>query len=339
MTRALRPSTPADANAITALFAATGLHPNADGHSLHWKYWQERGDCPQPRSFVLCRAEEIVAHGAIVPGTLLFGAERIPTAHVIDWAARPGEIGAGVALMKHIGQQVGSLLAVGGSEETRRILPHIGFRAAGVATDYARPLAPLRLLRGLSVRNWRAVPRAARAALRKLAAPGAAHGGWTTQLVARDEELVRLKAALPVPNPGTMVLERSTGMFEYLLRCPIAAIRVFAAQSPAGARGYFVLSSAPGEVRIADCWVDSARPEEWCALLLCAVERAQEDPQAAEVVIRASDPLLAEAVARAGFRMLSSATVSVRPASGITLPAVNLRIQMIDNDAAYFHEG
>jgi hypothetical protein len=29
----------------------------------------------------------------------------------------------------------------------------------------------------------------------------------------------------------------------------------------------------------------------------------------------------------------------VRPASGVTLPAVNLRIQMIDNDAAYFHEG
>jgi hypothetical protein len=339
MNRSVRPSTPADAPAIRSLFAATGLNPNADSSALHWKYWQERSDWSAPRSFVLTRRGEIVAHGAVVPGALLLGERRITTAHVIDWAGRPGEIGAGVALMKHIAHQVGSLLAVGGSEETRRILPHIGFKTVGVATDYARPLFPLRLLRGLSVRDWRAVPRAARAALRKLAAPGAAHGGWITQLVSGSDELLPLAAAFPVPTAGTMVLERSVGMFEYLLRCPIAAIKLFAAQSPAGARGYFVLSSTPEQVRVADCWIDSNKANDWRALLLCAVARAQEHPQAAEIVIRASDPLLADALAGAGFRAGNVAAVSVRPPPGFTLPALNLRIQMIDNDAAYFHEG
>jgi len=83
MSRSVRASTPADAPAIKALFAATGLQPNADSRSLQWKYWQERSDWSAPRSFVLTGGEEIVAHGAIVPGAFLFGEERITTAHVI----------------------------------------------------------------------------------------------------------------------------------------------------------------------------------------------------------------------------------------------------------------
>ena len=339
MSRSVRASTPADAPAINALFAATGLQPNADSRSLQWKYWQERSDWSAPRSFVLTGGEEIVAHGAIVPGAFLFGEERITTAHVIDWAARPGELGAGVTLMKHIAREVGSLLAIGGSEDTRRILPHIGFKAAGVATDYVRPLFPLRILQGFNIRGWRVLPRAARATLRKLSAPRAAHGDWETRLIATEDELRRLTVAFPVPGPKTMVLERSGGMFGYLLRCPIAPMKLFVARNPAGTRGYFLLSSAPGQVRIADCWIDSEKADAWCALLLCAVERAQEDSQAAEVVIRASDPLLAEGLARAGFRAGASAPLSVRPPPGLTLPPMNLRVQMIDNDAAYFHEG
>lgn len=279
-----------------------------------------------------------MAHGAIIPGAFLFGEERIATAHVIDWAARPGEIGAGVALMKHIAQQVGSLFAIGGSEDTRRILPHIGFRAVGVATDYARPLFPMRMLRGFSIRDWRVLPAVARATLRKLAAPSATRGDWSTRPMATADELRQLTAEFPAPSPTTMVLERSVGMFSYLLRCPVATMDLFAAQSPAGKRGYFLLSSAPGQVRIADCWIDSGKADEWCALLLCAVEHAQKDSQAVEVVIRASDPLLAEGLVRAGFRAQSQATVSVRPPPGLTFPAASLRVQMIDNDAAYFHE-
>jgi hypothetical protein len=53
---------------------------------------------------------------------------------VIDWAARRGGDGAGVALMKYIGQQTGALLAIGGSTETLRILSHIGVRPAGAAS-------------------------------------------------------------------------------------------------------------------------------------------------------------------------------------------------------------
>jgi hypothetical protein len=338
MSRSVRPSTPADAPAIKALFAATGLQPNADSRSLHWKYWQERSDWSGPRSFVLTGRGDIVAHGAIIPGAFLLGEQRIATAHVIDWAARPGEIGAGVALMKHIAQQVGSLLAIGGSEDTRRILPHIGFRAVGVATDYARPLFPLRAVHGRNRRDWRVLPGVARATLRKLTAPRATHGDWSTRPMATDDELRQLSAEFPAPSPTTMVLERSVGMFSYLLRCPVASMTLFAVQSPARTRGYFLLSSTPGQVRIADCWIDSGKADEWGALLLCAVERARADSQAVEVVIRASDPLLAEGLVRAGFHAGSQATVSVRPPPGLTVPAASLRVQMIDNDAAYFHE-
>ena len=82
MSRSVRASTPADAPAIKALFAATGLQPNADSRSLQWKYWQQRSDWSAPRSFVLTAGEGIVAHGAIVPGAFLFGEERITTVEV-----------------------------------------------------------------------------------------------------------------------------------------------------------------------------------------------------------------------------------------------------------------
>ncbi|HUL47816.1 MAG TPA: hypothetical protein VLV25_12010 [Steroidobacteraceae bacterium] len=44
MTRAIRPSTPADAEAIVALLTQAGLHPNAEPQQLYWRYWLPRGD-------------------------------------------------------------------------------------------------------------------------------------------------------------------------------------------------------------------------------------------------------------------------------------------------------
>ena len=103
-----------------------------------------------------------MAHAALIPGAILTQGHRSKTGHVIDWVARRGQGGAGVALMKHIGQQVESLLAFGGSDDTLRILPHIGFRPAGTVTGYARPLFPLRILKNDVSLSWRLLPRLGR---------------------------------------------------------------------------------------------------------------------------------------------------------------------------------
>jgi hypothetical protein len=112
-------------------------------------------------------------------------------------------------------------------------------------------------------------------------------------------------------------------------------MQLYAVSKAGRLRGYFLLALAPGQVRIADCWLDSDESEDWRAMILCAVELAQEQPQAAEVVIWASDPLLATALRACGFYARFESPIQVRPSGNDTGPAGPLRVQMLDNDVAF----
>jgi hypothetical protein len=332
-----RPSTPADVPAITELLAQAGLHPNMEPQDLHWKYWQPRADWPGPRSFVLTDGSTILAHGGIIPGSYVWESHRLSTVHVIDWAASPREIGAGVALMNYLGQQAEALLAIGGSAQTLQILPRIGFRAAGMVTGYVRALSARRLLRYARPRNWRLVPRVARSVAWRLAAPAAAPGdGWVARRIAGDD-LERISVVFPVPARGTGTFARSAELFSYTLACPIVPMRLYSVERAGRVRGYFMLAAAPGQVRIVDCWMDSDRPADWRAMVHCAIEEAGHDPQAAEVVVWASDPLLAECLRASGFHARLETAILLRSTNGAAVPATPVRAQMLDNDAAYLH--
>lgn len=328
-----RPSTPEDVPAIVALLAQAGMH--VEPQNLHWQYWQPRADWAGPRSFVLVNGSSIVAHGGVIPGSCAWESRRIRTLHVIDWVANPREIGAGVALMNYIGQQAEALLAIGGGPQTMQILPNIGFRLTGTATGYARSLSPLRLLRDSGQRNWRLLPRFVRSLAWRLTAPAAAPGdGWQARRVAADD-LEQIASVLPTPAGGMGVLERSVGLFRYALACPIVPMQLYSVERAGRARGYFVLASAPGQVRIADCWMDSDRPADWRAMINCAVALAGRDRQAAEVVIWASDPLLSETLRASGFHARQKTPILLRPTNAAAVPAAPLRVQMLDNDEAY----
>lgn len=334
-----RASTPADVSAIVALLAQAEPRPNAEPQDMHWKYWQPRADCPGPRSFVLTRGSAILAHGGIVPGLCAWESRRVRTLHVIDWVADPREVGAGVTLMNYIGQQTESLLAIGGSARTVQILPNIGFRAAGIATGYARALFPLRLLRNVERRPWRLLARFARSVAWTLAAPrDAPADGWQARSIAADD-LGRIASVLPVPARGMGVLERSVGLFRYALTCPIVPMHLYSLERAGRVRGYFMLASAPGQVRIVDCWMDSDLPADWRAMIHRAVEQARRDPQAAEVVIWASDPMLSESLRATGFHARQETSVLLRSRNGAAVPGGGLRVQMLDNDDAYLHHG
>jgi hypothetical protein len=241
--------------------------------------------------------------------------------------------------MNYLGQQAEALLAIGGSAQTMQILPRIGFRANGMVTGYARALSPLRLLRDSKTRNWRLLPRFARSLAWKLAAPAAAPAdGWQTRRIAGDD-LERIAVVFPVPARGTGVFERSADLFSYTLACPIVPMNLYSVERAGRVGGYFMLASAPGQVRIVDCWMASDRPADWRAMLHCAVEEARRDPHAAEVVIWASDPLLAECLRASSFHARQKTPILLRSTNGATVPAEPVRAQMLDNDAAYLRVG
>ncbi|HUL47817.1 MAG TPA: hypothetical protein VLV25_12015 [Steroidobacteraceae bacterium] len=273
-----------------------------------------------------------------MPGTWLCGLRRVKVIHVIDWAARRDAAGAGSVLMKHIAQQADALLAIGGSAETVKMLPTLGFRTTGALRGYVRTLHPLRLLRGLGKQRVRGFYRAARSAMSSLGAPTGARSGWRARRLSAGA-LAEISSVLPTARPGMSVAQRSAALLAYALECPIVPLALYLVEHGGRARGYFLIASAPGQVRIADCWVDSEAPDEWRALLACTIAQAAADPPAAEIVGWANDELTANALEACGFRARHSAAIQLRPRTGAKLPAESLRVQMLDSDAAYFHEG
>lgn len=332
----IRASNPADAAAITAVLSAAGLSPNAEPQQLHWKYWQEREDSPGPRSYVVTKGSDIIAHVGLVPATSTWRTRRVRLVQMIDWAARPAEIGAGVMLLKHVSRFCDAIVSVGGSAHTLRILPRVGFRSRGCIIGYVRTLHPLHLVRNAGNSGWRLLPRFLRSGIWAITAPQYFGGDWQVQRIFADKVPSVLRV-LPTSTDGMTVLERSEGMFSYALTCPIAAMELHALERAGHPRGYFVLALVPAQARLADCWIDSGDPTEWRALVQCAVREAGRKPGVAELVAWANDPMLSGALRECGFHERRALQLQLL-ANDSDAPTEILRVQMLDSDAAYHHE-
>jgi hypothetical protein len=338
-----RATTPADGPAITAFlresFRLSPDHPSLKPQQLHWKYWLERPDWPGPRSFVITRGAAVLAHAGVVPGRCAWHGGRLRTFHLIDWAARPGAIGAGTMLMKHIGRMTDALLAIGGSDETRRILPVLGFKSYGDAVGYVRAIRPLRRIIAAPSPTWRLVPQFARSVVWTATARRSIDGDWTAQRV-QPPDVEASALPLPCSNTDLAILERSAAVFRYALACPAAPPTLHRIRKAGvGTAGYFLLSFAPGQARIADCWVDSNDPADWRALIQLAVRAAKEDRRAAELVTLSSDPAFSANLVDCGFHARTAEPIRLLATQEARLPETRLRVQMIDNDAAWRHEG
>ena len=338
MKSSLRPSTPDDAPALVALWHEAGLRANTDPLELHWKYWQPRADWPGPRSFVMTRGDEILAHAGLIPAVCAVGSHRLSTVHLIDWAALGTAAGAGVSLMKHIGRSADVLLAIGGSAQTLKILPHLGYRASAPVTTFVRTLHPLRLLAPSVHSSWKLPARFARSVFWKLRAPSLALKDWQVRAVPASET-GSLLSVLPVATENTAVLERNEALLCHALACPIAPMRLYSVAHGGRMRGYFLLSFVMGQVRLADCWIDSQDSLDWRALVHCAVREATRERRAAELVAWASDPLLTKCLLQCGFHARGTEAVQFLAGASVDFPVANLRLQMLDNDAVYRHLG
>ena len=338
----IRPATPADAPAMYALMKEAGLRvPHTDPAHLDWKYWHERPDWPGPRSFVLTRGQELLAHAAVIPGACLTGlsapaARRVRTLHLIDWAARPSATGAGVSLLKYLGQTTDVLLSIGGSAQTLQLLPHLGFRRMGAATCFVRPLHPLRILAPSVHPPSRLLPRLLRSAWWKLRAPSGGTDGWQVRRIGLSD-LSYVTSVLPAPVRDMAVFERGEELFRYILTCPIAPMSLYVIERAGRAQGYFLLSLARRQARLADYWVASEDPADWRALIQCAVREAMQHPHAAELAVWASDAASVTRLRECGFQVRGELPVQTLAPRNPELAACTLRVQMLDNDAVYLH--
>lgn len=339
MRPSVRPSTPDDAPEIAALLRSVfSLPPDATvvaPDHMRWKYWQERADHPGSRSFVVAHGGQILAHAGIIPGTLALGDERLQVVHLIDWAARPGVIGAGIMLMKHLGGLADIDLAVGGSEDTLAILPSMGFRPVGTSTRFVRLLNPLRAMDAATEVGRRRLPGLVARSLAASATSGRrAPSDWASRPIA-VESPATAAVPLPAPTPTMAVLERTPALLAHALDCPAARMTLHAVERGGQPRGYFLLAVTPGRARLADCWMDSDEASDWRAMVELAAREAKRHPDVARLGASASDPLLSRCLMDCGFVAGRSDPVQLCPKDGRPLPEVTVRVQMLDNDFAW----
>ena len=330
-----RPTTERDAAALSGflrrmLQLGAGASIVAEPH-MRWKYWSPREDWPGPRGFTARCDGTIVAHAAVWPARVRVPDRIVRAAHVIDWAADPAYPGAGTSIMRYIAKHVGLLIATGGSEITRRILPVIGFRPHGEVECFARPLRPLAQAVTTEQKSWRLPARVLRNSYWRLSTPVSFPRGWRVRRLAPEEIPQKL---WPRASHATAVTVRDAGLYRYVVDSPSTRHALFGLEKQGELVGYFCLAFAAHSARIADFWLPSRDLDDWHTGFQTAAAVSSEEPDVYEVSAWASTALGKEALARAGFRSRERQPVSFLGDARI-LDGLDLHVQMLDCDASF----
>lgn len=337
-----RPTSATDAEAITELlagvFGPASMHSRMSREAMSWKYWRPHPFWEGSRSYVLERDGRMLAHGAVVPQWCRWKAHRFRAFHLIDWAALPGAPDAGTSLFRRALQLADAGYVVGGSAMAQRILPALGFKEVGKATRYVRPLHPFKRLTGGGPPAWRTVAQCGRSAIWAALAPFAPPSGWKT-IRSSPDALGLDNLRLPRTDPCSVMFERTPQLFAFLAWCPLAQVQLFSTERNSTTRGYFLLAAVQGQVRIADCWLESTRPSEWRDLYLAAVAEARVCADAAEVVTMATDDLRRHALQQAGFHARGEHPIRFFTRNPALSEVPALPCEMIDSDALYIDAG
>ena len=166
------------------------------------------------------------------------------------------------------------MIATGGSEITRRILPVIGFRPHGELCTFARPVRPLRQALSTTPRNWRLPGRLLRNTFWRLSSPLSLPRGWSVRPLAPEDVPQEL---WPQPSPATAVTARDTDFYRYFVDSPSTRHELFGLEKSRELVGYFCLAFAPHVARIADLWLPSTKVEDWCAAFQSAAVLAARE--------------------------------------------------------------
>jgi hypothetical protein len=311
---------------LRAVYHTSSDSPNFNPDLLAWKYYQPGPEWEGSRSFVLRKEDAVVTHGSVWPVRLATPAGTVMAVRVLDWASSAP--GMGVALMNQLSKRADVVLGVGGSEDTLRVLPAMGFKQRGRARIYARVLRPWRQFRTRTFDGARAFPRLLRNT-QWSRSPLASAAGWT------------YAPAAPFAFDGSAEeypeSRHSAGFLEFMLRCPGAAMSYFSLSQNGVAQGYFVLSRVEGQARLADLRIRTDKPDDWIAAYATAARAAALDPQSCELIAYATVPLVWQALEANGFRMRGEMPVLALDRKNLLGDAAHLHLGMLDDDSGYLN--
>ena len=299
---------------------------------LNWKFFASRPGWGGPRSFVIRDEDRIVAHACVWPTLFECGRAEVRASHLIDWLAAPSVPGAGIAVYQHLMRLSGTVVAIGGSPQARKLLPRIGFKPYGRLDTYARVIRPWQQFTSRPHgAAWREAARLGRNALWSLVQLPEPEGGWSTEPAGRAGEL-------PAAAVQTFwVGRRSAEQLNYLLDCPAAACKYYRLVKNGSPRGYFLLNSVDGQCRIIAVQVDSDDPRDWRSAYRASARTAAELTPTCEITAASALPWLGEMLEQDGFRKRGEKPIVLYDPDGRLADAAPLHVQMIDSDAFFLY--
>jgi hypothetical protein len=303
--------------------------------TLGWKAFGPHPFWSGSRSYVVRAGREIVAHGCVVPSEVLTGGEPLRGARIIDWAAKRSFPGTGSRIFNGILQLVDVVFAVGGSSDTLRILPLIGFKKTQTCTRYVRVIRPLRAWQMSGDRSWKGPARAARDLFRLTKPAHPAGAEWSIRRVERFGETAESVMPL-VPGPDDfMPCRRTPELLNYLLACPAAAVEGYLLFRRSQLAGYAVLSRVGQECRLAEVWIASSSAGDWADAYAVTANAASQAPGTTTLTARLFSPERSLNLEAAGFRAVSSEPLFRKEREPKWPDGRNVELGVLDDDALY----
>jgi hypothetical protein len=322
------------ARLLISVFDASPDAIFANSQVLRWKYFESGPHWENSRSYILSADGEIQAHCAVWPLNLQFSGQRLTCNCFIDWVNAGNFPGAGFMLKRKLLDLSEISIVVGGSDDTRAIVPRLGFEHAGDVVLFARVVRPWAQFRTRPREPiWKGTARLLRNAILSQSPAGAIYKSWSAVRLDSFESVVHCQPESDYPSPW-----RDSNYLNYWLRCPAAVVRGYAILNNDSEIGYFLLSHAGGQTRIADIRLRSQDAEHWTAAYRLATKVAGELPETCEVLAAASTPWAAEALTASGFRNCGSVPFFLYDPKKKLAGAPPIFWNMIEGDAAYLQD-
>jgi len=329
----------ADLDAVAGLlmevFNAPIDAPFINRKVLRWKYLDAGPQWQGSRSYALRKADKIHAHCAVWPLNLQFGDKKEVTCLAyIDWANRSDLPGAGFMLKKKLMKLSQTSIVVGGSAETREIVPKLGFAHVADIESFARVVRPWKQYRSRPAEPLlKGMARLIRNTSWGLTSISKTNKNWSVRRVESFSSGFDFNYSSEHPTPW-----RDANYLNFWLQCPAAAVTGFELINDGTRVGYFLLSRVGGQTRIADIRPNSDDPTHWKIAYSLAAETAANDPETCEILASASTPLVRDSLKGSNFYSRGNVPLFLYDPQQLLKDQPPMFWNLIDGDAAYLSD-
>lgn len=329
---------PADLDAVANLLVSVFDLPSDDllvnRDLLEWKYFAPGPQWEGSRSYVLRKGDKTFAHCAVWPLNLHFAGREVTCLCYIDWAGLSDLPGAGFMLKKKLMKLSQTSIVVGGSEETREIVPKLGFTHIGDVELFARVVRPWKQSRSRPPEPLpKRAARLARNTLWSMTGGVGAARDWSAKQVTSFTADFDFNYTSSSPTPW-----RNADYLNFWLRCPAAEVTGYELLRDHSRLGYFLVSRVDNQTRIADIRVNSEDANDWRAGYALAAQTAARDAETCEILAAASTPLAVESLKACGFRPRGSTPFFLYDPQKLLTGHLPMFWNMIEGDAAFLFD-